>query len=72
MSEIEWLFYRLWLKPHTASITLNTHETFEKVKERRMNMKLVKFPFKVPETIVFKNGKPDSWYFRANDGVMLK
>jgi hypothetical protein len=72
MSEIEWLLNKLWLKPHTASINASNLNEFEEIREKRMNMKLVKFPFKIPETIIYKGGEVQSWYFRAKDGLMLK
>ena len=30
------------------------------------------FSFIIPETIVFRQGKPVNWYFNTNQGIILK
>lgn len=72
MSEIEWLYYHLWTKPHMVSINIPDPEEYEMAKERRKQMEVVKFPFKIPDTLVFKEGKVSSWYFKSKEGVVLK
>jgi len=72
MSEIEWLFNHLWMKPHLMAISTNDKKEFDKIKSKRMEMKVVKFPFKIPETLIYKEGKLHTWYFRAKESVVLK
>jgi hypothetical protein len=72
MNEIEWFFYHLWLKPHTMSISISNPKEFEDIKNKRKDMRVVKFPFKIPETILFRSGKLQTWYFRAKEEVILK
>ncbi|CAI2368593.1 unnamed protein product [Moneuplotes crassus] len=72
MSEIAWLFYHLWLKPHTMTISKSDLNEFEEIKETRKGMKLVKFPFEIPETLIYKSGKVQDWYFKSKEDVVLK
>jgi hypothetical protein len=50
-TEIEWLFYQLWIKADARPQA---------------------FSFLIPDTIVFKNGTPHTWYFNAKEGTILK
>ena len=72
MNEIEWLYYHLWLKPHMVSINIPDPDEYEKAKEKRRQMTVIKFPFKTPETLILKDGKFSSWYFKSKEGVILK
>lgn len=72
MSEIEWLFYHLWTKPHNMSINANDPSEFQMLKDKRKNMEVIRFPFKIPETIIYKKGKVETWYFRAKESLILK
>jgi hypothetical protein len=72
MSEIEWLFYHLWAKPHSMSISVSDPHEFEVVKNKRRDMKVVEFPFRIPETLIYKQGKVAAWYFKGKEKVVLK
>jgi hypothetical protein len=72
MSELEWLFAHLWTKPHMVSINNSDPHEFEAVKQKRKGMLVVKFPFRIPDTLVFRDGKLQSWYFRGKEEVVLK
>ena len=50
-SELEWLFYQLWLKTTAAP---------------------PRFMFSIPDTMFYRNDKPDTWYFTSKEGHILK
>lgn len=30
------------------------------------------YTFAIPQTVIFKQGKPDAWFFRSKEGHLLK
>ncbi len=50
-SEMEWLFYHLWLKLGSSP---------------------PKFSFSIAETVFYRHGIPDAWYFTNKEGFILK
>lgn len=51
-SEMEWLFYTLWLKASGSSPP--------------------KFSFAIPDTVFYRNGRAESWYFTSKEGYIMK
>ena len=72
MSDIEWLFYHLWFKPHMIAIDVLDWNDYESTKEKISQLKPIKFPFNIPDTIILNNGEFDSWYFKSKEGTILK